>query len=114
MAMSAGDRIDDICRISGMSEDIVRRVLTASRESLVKSLRCGERATLPGIVTATPEVRGKLAASEREIKAANEIRVKAKISNCIESELKGMSGFDKGGDDDSLEGILCMQIETLI
>ena len=48
VGMTTQDRLNDICEISGLSEDIVRRVFDAERQSIVKSLRKGERATLIG------------------------------------------------------------------
>ena len=45
------ERINDISERSGMSQEIVRRVLKASKESLVYTLQKGEKSTLPGIAT---------------------------------------------------------------
>ena len=42
--MTTQERINDICNISGLSEEIVRRVMDAERKSVAKSLRKGERA----------------------------------------------------------------------
>ena len=58
--MNIQDRYDDIASKSGLSEEIVRRVLKASRESLAFSLKKGERATLPGICTFTPEIKNSI------------------------------------------------------
>lgn len=46
--MTVQERIDDICKKSGMSEDIVRRVLNAEKASVIESLKRGERATIIG------------------------------------------------------------------
>ena len=49
--MTVKERIQDIMDICGLSEDIVRRVLAAERESIKKSLRRGEKVTLIGRCT---------------------------------------------------------------
>ena len=50
--MTAQERIEDISKISGFSVEICRRVLNAETESIIKSLKRGERATLSGRVRA--------------------------------------------------------------
>jgi len=60
MAMTTQERYDDISKISGLSENIVRRVLNAEKTSIEKSLRRGERATIIGRCTVRPEIRKKL------------------------------------------------------
>ncbi|MBO5388684.1 MAG: hypothetical protein J6A59_11190 [Lachnospiraceae bacterium] len=54
--MTTQERYNDICKICGLSEDIVRRVLNAERQSVANSLKRGERATLVGRVTIRPEL----------------------------------------------------------
>lgn len=51
--MTVAERIADISQKSGMSEHIVRRVLSASRDSITQTLTNGEKSTLPGIATFT-------------------------------------------------------------
>lgn len=58
--MTTQERLEDICRISGLSEDIVRRVIDAERKSVVKSLKKGERANLIGRAVIRPEIRRRL------------------------------------------------------
>lgn len=58
--MTTQERIEDICRISGLSEEIVRRVIDAERKSVVKSLKKGERANLIGRAVIRPEIRRRL------------------------------------------------------
>jgi len=94
--ISIQQRYDEIAKISGLSEPIVRRVLKASRESLVLSLRKGEKATLPGICSITPEIRNKLSVGLQNDKY---IRLKARASSALDTEFKAMGGFEKSEED---------------
>lgn len=90
------ERYDDISKISGLSEDIIRRVLKASRQSIVKSLKSGERATLPGICTFTPELRDKInykAESKSEV-IQKYVKIKAKASPALDTELGKLQKFN--------------------
>lgn len=89
--MNIQERYDDICKKSGLSEDIVRRVFKATRESLAYSLKHGERATLPGIVTMTPEIRNKLNIGADSM--TSYIKVKASPSSAMETELGKLEQF---------------------
>lgn len=60
IGMTTQERINDICQISGLSEEIVRRVMDAERKSVAKSLRKGERANLIGRAVIRPEIKRKL------------------------------------------------------
>lgn len=91
--MGLQERYEDICRISGLSEDIVRRVLKASRQSLAKSLKKGSRATLPGICTAIPEIKHKVELGGTEI--ASYVKIKTVPSNALSSEMGNISKFEE-------------------
>lgn len=95
-SISIQERYDDIVRISGLSEPIVRRVLKASRESLVESLKKGNKATLPGICSITPEIRNKLSI---DINDSTYIKLKARASSAMENQFKSMGGFEKTDED---------------
>ena len=47
--MTITDRYSDVAKRTGLSEDIIREVYRATKESLIDSLNRGESATLPGI-----------------------------------------------------------------
>lgn len=96
MHISVQERYDDISKISGLSEDIIRRVLKASRESLAKSLTKGDSATLPGICTITPEVKNRINIGGQSM--TSYIKLKAKASNAMESELAKVKEFVKQDD----------------
>lgn len=89
--MGIQDRYDDISALSGLSEDIIRRVYKATRTSLAKSLKKGERATLPGICTITPEIKHRIELGGTSMSSA--IKLKAKASPALENELEKLSSF---------------------
>lgn len=90
--MSMQDRYNDIVKLSGLSEEIVRRVLKASRQSLAASLKRGDRATLPGICTMIPEERSKFDITNGEVMSF--IKIKTKTSNAMASEIEKLSSFE--------------------
>ena len=59
--MTVNERLNDISEISGFSVDIVRKVQQAELESILKSLKQGERATLIGRCTIEPSIGSKMA-----------------------------------------------------
>lgn len=89
--MQAKDRYQEIAEISGMSEAVVRRVLEAEKESVVNSLKRGERATLLGRCVMRPEISQRLG---MDGKLENEIKVKISVANAITSALKGVTEFE--------------------
>ena len=111
--MTTQDRLDDICKISGLSEEIVRRVFDAERQSIVKSLKKGERATLIGRCVIRPELRSKL---EVGGETKRYVKLHASVANSMEAYLQEMSGFEtEEADSNELpEGILINQIPSLV
>lgn len=85
------ERYDDIAKRSGLSEEIIRRVFKASRESLADSLKCGNRATLPGICTITPEVKTKLSIGGGSL--ISYIKLKSTPSASLQTEVEKLTGF---------------------
>lgn len=111
--MTVKDRIADIQKRTGLSEDIIRRVIEGEIESIVDSLRHGDRATLIGRVTITPELRSKLNIGGN---FEDKVRLVIKPAGSLESRLADLDGFDKrddSDDDDIPEGVLLMQIPGL-
>ena len=105
--MNIQERYDDIAKISGLSEDIIRRVYKATRQSLAQSLKKGERATLPGICTFTPEISSRInrAKSNEEYITKEDrayiskfIRIKAGVSSALETELEKLANFESEED----------------
>ena len=113
--MTTQERYDDICRISGMSEDIVRRVLNAEKQSICNSLRRGERATLIGRVTIRPELRQRICIGGE---TQGYVKLKATVSSALASEFETVKEFmgepseETGIPEDS--GIVLRQIPSLI
>ena len=89
--MTTQERINDICALSGLSEDIVRRVMNAEKKSIVKSLRRGERANLIGRVVIRPEIRRRLVVGGE---FENYIKLTANVASSLESMLDDLSGFE--------------------
>ena len=98
--MNIQERYDDISKISGLSEEIIRRVFKATRQSLAKSLKQGERATLPGICTLTPELKNRIDIGGESM--TTYIKLKASASSAMETELGKVSNFDATSEDDNV------------
>lgn len=99
--MSIQERYNDIAAISGLSEEIIRRVYKATRQSVVKSLKKGDRATIPGICTFTPELKDKInykAQAEDDV-LTRYIKVKANASPALDTELERMNSFTNAEDE---------------
>lgn len=112
--MTTKDRLDDICKISGLSEDIVRRVFDAERQSIVKSLKKGERAYLIGRCTIRPEIRSKLEVGGGIRKY---IKLHSTVASSMEAYLSELTDFEideTSEDDDKYKGVLATQIQSLI
>lgn len=101
MSMSVMERISDIAERSGMSDVVVRRVLKASRESLIETLKKGEKSTLPGI--ATYKVTEK----------KDGVGVRGRLSDTIVCQLQGMKIPTETAEDMS-EYIDTLQIPGLV
>lgn len=110
--MTTQDRLDDICQISGLSEDIVRRVFDAERQSIVKSLRKGERATLIGRCVIRPELRSKIEIGGIQ---RNYIKLHSSVANSMEAYLHDMTDFEVSTEDSSQAvDVLINQIPSLV
>lgn len=110
--MTTQERIDDICKISGLSEDIVRRVFDAERQSIAKSLRKGERATLIGRCVIRPEIRSKIEIGGNPV---TYVKLHSSVAASMEALLKDVSNFEVDSDDtEEVQGIMVKQISALV
>jgi len=112
--MTVNERLEDISKISGFSVEIVRKVLNAEKESIAKSLKKGERATLIGRCTIEPFIRQKIKPGEGII---SYIKLRASVSNVLSSEFEKIDKFEtnENGEEITIRpGIATMQIESLI
>lgn len=110
--MTTQERYNDICKICGLSEDIVRRVLNAERQSIANSLKRGERATLIGRVTIRPELRYKIGIGGAQI---GSIKLKSTVSSALAAEFDGIENFISDSiEDNNDNGIVLRQIPSLI
>ena len=95
VGMTTQERIDDICKISGLSEDIVRRVMDAEKKSIAKSLRKGERATLIGRAVIRPEVKRRIVTDEVQGPHwETYIKLSASPASSPEAMLKDLDKFE--------------------
>lgn len=111
--MTTQERIDDICKLSGLSEDIVRRVMDAEKKSIVASLKRGERATLIGRAVIRPELRPRLAVGGI---MEHYIKLSISVAASLESMLEGVNKFEitasnKPKKED--KGVITKQISSL-
>lgn len=95
--MTVAERLADISKRSGFSEKIVRSILDAERESVIDSLKRGERATLIGRCTLTPFRRSRYLNLENRHQVY--VKVKAEPSSIIKSELEAVEQFESGEDE---------------
>lgn len=95
--MTMQQRYSDIANKAGLSEDIVKRVLKASRDSLVDTLEEGYKAILPGIVTFEPKIRDRY---KSEMATGKYVKVGAKASASLGTDLAKRGGFVRGGDEE--------------
>lgn len=91
VGMTTQERINDICELSGLSEDIVRRVMDAERRSVAKSLRRGERANLIGRAVIRPEIKRKLTVGGE---FETYIKLNVSVAASLESMLDDLKNFE--------------------
>lgn len=108
LGMTTQERIDDICKISGLTEELVRRVLDAERQSVAQSLKRGERANLIGRVVIRPELRQKLLVGQ-EMKTYIKLNISPAAS--LESMLNDIEDFEEHKEEDY--GIKVRQLDSL-
>jgi len=83
-------RIDDICERSGLSEEIVKRVLEEDSKSVEESLVRGERVVLYGKCSMTPVLVNKLGLGG----VINTfVDVKCKVSPTLVNNLNKVDGY---------------------
>lgn len=90
--MTTQQRYDEICKLSGMSEAIVRRVLNAEKQSIINSLKRGERSTLIGRCVIRPEIKNKIKTGGE---LTNYIKLSIEVASSLKSNLDGMEEFEK-------------------
>lgn len=109
LGMTTQERIEDICNRSGLSEDIVRRVMNAEKESIAKSLRKGERANLIGRVVIRPEIKRRLVVGGE---FETYIKLNATAAASLEAMLDDLSSFEVATIEED-NGIRLRQIPAL-
>lgn len=94
--MNTQERLDDIRRICGFSEDIIRAVLKAERESILNSLKRGERATMIGRCVIRPEMKQRIAIGNQSdgVKTVNTVKLSIEVSPSLSSEMAEVREFE--------------------
>ena len=117
--MTISQRIEDIVKRSGLSEHIVRSVLRAERDSIVDSLKRGERATMVGRCTLIPNMVGTPINIDGNIIMRKNLKAYAKPVQSLSNELKNVSEYIKDSESENVAelmkayGIEVLQIKTL-
>lgn len=116
--MTVNERIKDISKRSGLSEDTIRRVLTAECESTAESLVKGENVTLLGRCTLIPSVYSRLVQGENgeAPKIAKCIGIKIKPSKAMLARLEDLSveSLEENEEIYEIPRIATKQIEGLV
>ena len=113
--MTVEDRIADIQKRTGLDTNIIRGVLNAETESVIESLKRGERATLIGRCSFVPYLRTHITPQGT---IGNCIRVSCKASPKMEAILKAETSFKEEADNDGIPdeiraNVLLSQIKEL-
>lgn len=90
--MTVQERLNEISQLSGLSVEMVRRVLNAEAESLAESVKKGERATLIGRCTMVPYISTKIDHNGKVVKT---IKLSSKVSDSFKNRVSGLSEFQK-------------------
>lgn len=111
--MTVNERIEDIKRRTGYSENVIRSVLTAEAESALDSLKKGERVTLINRVSLIPQRDSKL---DFEGNRHYFVTAKAKVLGSLNDKLAQYEKFENEDievEDSEDEGIVTTQIDAL-
>lgn len=116
--MTLKERINDICDMTGFTEDVVRRIMEAECESLAQTLAKGEKATLLGRATFVTSKVSRAVSSEDnsgELQLASEIEVKVRPSKSLVTRVNQLVYEEKVdySDEIKIPGIATLQIEGL-
>lgn len=111
--MTNQERYVDISKRSGLSVDIIKRVISAERDSVLESLKKGERAALIGRCVLRPEIKSKLVVGGDMVKYIN---IKSEVTSSLKSNLEDIGSFEveSGEDNSDMNGIRLRQIPSLI
>jgi hypothetical protein len=112
--MTLQKRYEDIAERSGLSENVVKRVLSAQADSVIASLKRGETATVPQLVVIKPSIsrcfkRGTLIETDY-------IKVKPAALESLKQKMEKEAGFTEEEEDEYTEdeNIRVAQIGSLM
>lgn len=93
--MTLNERYRDVSERTGLSEEIIRRVLSGFADSGKDSLRHGEAVTVPGLSTLTPELREKTVIENGVMLTRQYIKVKIKPTHSLATEMDMCDRFEE-------------------
>jgi hypothetical protein len=117
--MTAREMIREVSVESGLSEDIVRRVMEAEHECIARTLITGEKAHLLGRCTITPRLKEvEVAGEDGKMHKEQVIALSASASKSLYSAIKrhGVNEFTDAKDEVRFEipKLASMQLEGLV
>lgn len=117
--MTVKERITEISKATGISEDVVRRVLNAECESVAATLKKGEKSTLIGRCTFIPTLCTKPEVDENtgKIVAKKVIGVRVAPSKSMLARLEDICEEDFNKNDSEryqIPNLAALQIEGLV
>lgn len=113
--MDIREAIEDISKRCGLSEDIIRRVQAAETEYVIENLKRGKRVNISGRGTYRAEVKNKLQVGGSigtYIKPT--FAISSKITSALEECNRFITKEDEEENEKLPEGILSMQISSLV
>lgn len=111
--MTTQERYNDICRRSGLSEQIVRSVIKAETESAVESIKKGYSITFPGRCVAYPSISLNNVVKNGRLVTEKSIRVKMKPTNSFLANFDGITEFEEVNEEED-DGVQLNQIPALL
>lgn len=112
--MDARESLEDIAKRCGLPIDTIKRVQKAETDHIISQLKKGHRASLPGRGTFRVEFKNKLLVGG---KLGKVLKPTFTVSSVIECALEQCEGFESDTNeqqDDLPDGIMLVQIPSLI
>lgn len=109
--LTTQERLRDIQSRCGLSEDIIRRVLSAETASAAASLKKGERVTLMGRCVMHPKMTTRLEIGGQVVA---KVKVAVAVASSLEATMAQMQDFEESSiESEQPNGIRLNQIASL-
>lgn len=103
--MTLQHRYEDIARRCGLSENVVKRVLSAQADSVIDSLKEGESATVPLLCTLKPQMRKGMFVNEG-MTERNYIKIKATPLDSLRNRMEQVEKYSDTEDEDEVDDFI--------